>query len=186
MTSLLPRHTNVLVLSGSLRADAVTTQVASLALTAGLPDVTATLAEDLGSLPLFNADLDTWQPPESVARLRREVADADAVLLLSPANNGSISAALKNAIDWLSRPRESPAIQGKPAALIVTGFRVDGVVEHLHLVLEAAGAHVVGSAGRGLSLKQFGGRHPAEVPAAHEAVAAALAALVSDGQALSV
>jgi chromate reductase len=97
-----------------------------------MPGVTATLAGGRDSLPLFNANLDTWQPPEPVANLRREVAAADAVLLVSPANNASVSAVLKNAVDWLSRPRETAAIQRKPAALLVTGYSVDGVEEHLH------------------------------------------------------
>ncbi|MFC0431006.1 NADPH-dependent FMN reductase [Kutzneria buriramensis] len=169
--------TEILVLSGSLRAESVTTRVASVALAADLPGVTATLAEGLDALPLFNDDLDTWHPPESVAHLRREVAAADAVLFLSPANNGSISAALKNAIDWLSRPRATAPIQGKAAALLVTGYSVDGVVDHLDHVLAAAGARVVRSPGRGLSLKMFGGRGPSDVPAVREAVAEALAAL---------
>ena len=141
-------------------------------------DALQEVADEISHSPLQVAQA-WWQPPKSVASLRREVTEADAVLLVSPANNGSISAALKNAIDWLSRPRGTAAIQGKPAALLVTGYTVDGVEEHLDRILEVAGAIVVRSKGRGLSLRLFGGRSSADVPAAHDAVAAALAALVA-------
>ena len=45
----------------------------------------------------------------------RAVAAADGILLVSPEHNASVSALLKNAVDWTSRPQG--AIQGKPVAL---------------------------------------------------------------------
>jgi NAD(P)H-dependent FMN reductase len=169
--------TDVLVLSGSLRAGAVTTQIASVALAPDVPGVATALAGDLDAVPLFNADLDTVRPPAPVAALRRRVAAADALLLVSPSNNGSVSAVLKNAVDWLSRPRGFAALQGKPAALLVTGYSVGSVEAHLDHVLAVAGARVVRSAGRALSLRLLDGKRPADAPAVREAVRAALVAL---------
>jgi len=169
--------TTVLILSGSLRAAAMTTQIASVAMMAAPAGVATTLAEDLNALPFYNQDLDTDDPPAAVAALRRRVVGADAVLFISPANNGSVSAVLKNAIDWLSRPRNAAALQDKPVALLVTGHSTDTVEAHLDHILTRAGATVVPSADRALSLRSFDGKQPANVPAVIEAVTSALTAL---------
>ena len=117
----------VLVLFGSLRAASISTQIAALAPRAAPAGVTVQNAEGLDALPFYNQDLDTAQPPPPVARLRAQVDAADAVLLVTPANNGSVSAVLKNAIDWLSRPRENAALHDKPALLSADAGRDDGV-----------------------------------------------------------
>ncbi|MGL5910250.1 MAG: NAD(P)H-dependent oxidoreductase, partial [Phycicoccus sp.] len=110
---------NVLVLLGSLRAASTNRQLAEAA-TAHLPDgVDATVFERLAELPHYSEDLDhDDQLPESVRRLREAVADADALLLVTPEYNGSMSGVLKNAVDWASRPRGAAAASGKPAAVI--------------------------------------------------------------------
>lgn len=168
---------NVLVLPGSLRASAVTTGIAATALAATGLGITARLADDLGALPLFNEDLDTERPPAPVAALRERVTEADALLVVSPSNNGSMSAALKNAIDWLSRPRDRAPLWGKPVAFLVAAYRADSVESHVDHVLAAAGARVVRSTGQALALRLLGGRKPADVPEVHDAVNAALIAL---------
>src|SRR5213592_2514434 len=54
--------------------------------------------------------------PEPVKRLRSEIAAADGLLFACPEHNFSLTAALKNAIDWASRP-PNQAFQDKPAAM---------------------------------------------------------------------
>lgn len=169
--------TTVLILSGSLRTTAMTTQIAAVAVTSAPAGVATTLAEDLHALPFYNQDLDTDEPPETVVALRKLVVRADAVLFVSPANNGSVSAVLKNAIDWLSRPRNAAALQDKPVALLVTGYATETVEAHLEHILTRAGATVVPSADRALSIGSFGGKQPADVPTVVAAVTRALTAL---------
>jgi chromate reductase, NAD(P)H dehydrogenase (quinone) len=111
-----------------------------------------------------------------VGALRQQVAAADAVLFISPCHNGSMSAALKNAIDWLSRPRGTAPLLGKPAAVLVAGYQVGGAEAHLDHVLEKAGARVV-TAARVVSIRSLAGRVPGKVPAVHDAVARAVGAL---------
>ncbi len=68
-------------------------------------DVGRQLACGLGELPIYNEDIDsTADLPVSASTLRGAVADADAILVVTPEYNGSIPGGLKNAIDWLSRP----------------------------------------------------------------------------------
>lgn len=75
------------------------------------------LHDELHAIPLFNEDVELAGDPESVARLRAEVAAADGLLIATPEYNWSIPGVLKNAIDWLSRPPAEVLI-GKPVAII--------------------------------------------------------------------
>ena len=110
---------HVLVLVGSLRAGSTNAQLADAAI-AHLPaGVDGTVFARLAELPHYSEDLDHDDSLPEVARdLREAVADADAVLLVSPEYNGSLPGVLKNAVDWVSRPRGTAAIAGKPAAVI--------------------------------------------------------------------
>lgn len=70
----------------------------------------------IGDIPLFNQDVFDAGLPESAKRLRAEVAEADGVLIASPEYNFSLTPALKNAIDWASRP-PNQVWQDKPIAV---------------------------------------------------------------------
>ena len=70
-----------------------------------------------GELPLYNRDFDADFP--SVARnLKASIAAVDAVLFITPEYNRSIPGALKNAIDWASRPKAQNSFARKPSAVI--------------------------------------------------------------------
>jgi len=72
---------------------------------------------EIGDLPLYNDDL--WgDPPASVLRLKREVGEADGVLFVTPEYNRSFSPAIKNAIDWGTRPWGQNSWEAKPAAIM--------------------------------------------------------------------
>jgi chromate reductase len=75
------------------------------------------LHEELHAIPLFDEDVEFAGNPESVTRLRSEVAAADGLLIATPEYNWSFPGVLKNAIDWLSRPPAEVLI-GKPVAII--------------------------------------------------------------------
>lgn len=71
----------------------------------------------IGDLPLYNRDLDGDYPPEAVA-LKEAIHSAHAVLFVTPEYNRSIPGALKNAIDWASRPWGQNAFADMPTAVI--------------------------------------------------------------------
>jgi chromate reductase len=52
-----------------------------------------------------------------VRKFREDIAQSDAILFASPEYNFSISGALKNALEWASRPPEPPC-SGKPCAIM--------------------------------------------------------------------
>ena len=140
---------NVLALSGSLRQashhTALLRAMAEVAELAG--DGTAVQLESLADLPHFNEDLELPAPPASVARLRRLVREADAVVIASPEYNGSVTGVIKDAVDWVSRPRAAAAWAGKPVATLSgspgdrAGLRGQ---EALRASLEVVGARLVG------------------------------------------
>jgi chromate reductase len=79
------------------------------------PGVTLQIAS-IADIPMYNQDVFDAGMPEPVSRLRSEIAAADGLLFASPEYNFSLSAPLKNAIDWASRP-PNQAFQDKPCAM---------------------------------------------------------------------
>ncbi len=71
----------------------------------------------IGDLPLYSYDYDSDYPPEGRA-LKDAIAAVDAVLFVTPEYNRSIPGALKNAIDWASRPWGQTSFARKPSAVI--------------------------------------------------------------------
>ena len=71
----------------------------------------------IGNLPLYSPDYDPNFPPEARA-LKAAIAASDAILFVSPEYNRSIPGALKNAIDWASRPSHQGSFDNMPAAVI--------------------------------------------------------------------
>lgn len=82
-----------------------------------LPEGVSLTVADIGSLPLFNQDSEK-NPPPQVRTLKKQVREADAVLIATPEYNYSIPGVLKNAIDWASRPHGDNCFEGKPVAVM--------------------------------------------------------------------
>lgn len=70
-------------------------------------------------LPLYSYDYDKNYPPAGKA-LKDAIAAVDAVLFVTPEYNRSIPGALKNAIDWGSRPWGTNSFARKPSGIIGT------------------------------------------------------------------
>ena len=88
---------------------------------------------DLAALPFYDETL--WDnPPAAVVALKQQIADADAVLFVTPEHNRSIPGVLKNAIDWPSRPYGQSVWAGKPAAIVgATPGAIGTAVAQSHL-----------------------------------------------------
>lgn len=112
----VPETVHVLGICGSLRRGSINRAALEAAIEEAPDDVRVTVAE-IGDIPLYNEDLREKGLPAAVTRLRRQIAEADAILFASPEYNYSIPGVLKNAIDWASRPPDQP-FAGKPAAVM--------------------------------------------------------------------
>jgi chromate reductase len=147
----------VLGISGSLRRDSYNT--ALLRHAGALFEAEGAEFEiyhGLRDIPAYDEDNDTEEAPEAVSRIREAVRDADAVFFVTPEYNSSIPGALKNALDWISRPFATNALRYQPVAVIGVSTGMFGAVwaqADLRKVLGAIGARVtvgelaVGNAG---------------------------------------
>ena len=106
----------ILGIAGSLREKSF-----NLSLLRATKDLVKDEAEieifELHDIPGFNQDTED-NPPQKVTDLKQKIREADAILLVTPEYNYSISGVLKNAIDWASRPYGDNAFDGKPAAIM--------------------------------------------------------------------
>jgi NAD(P)H-dependent FMN reductase len=144
----------ILAFAGSTRTGSFNKQLVALAAEAARAagaEVTVLDLRDL-ALPLFDQDLEAASGlPAGAKTFKTQLRASDAFLIASPEYNSSITAALKNAIDWASRAEtddEPPlvAFRGKAAALLAAspgglgGLR--GLV-HLRAILGNIGVHVL-------------------------------------------
>ena len=84
-------------------------------------------------LPLYSYDFDKDYPPAGRA-LKEAIAASDAVLFVTPEYNRSIPGALKNAIDWASRPWGKNSFARKPSGIIGTSpGKIGTAVAQQHL-----------------------------------------------------
>jgi chromate reductase len=106
----------VIGISGSLRKGSFNSAALTAAIALAPPGMTIERAQ-IGDIPLYDEDVRSAGLPPSVGRLRAGIAAADALLLVTPEYNYSVSGVLKNAIDWASRPPSQP-FDGKPVAIM--------------------------------------------------------------------
>jgi len=135
----------VLAISGSLRRDSNNTRLLRSLAQEAEGDVEVRLWDGLKAIPPYDADDDGLEAPEAVEAFRQAVREADAVLIATPEYNSSIPGALKNALDWASRPLATNAFRNKPVAVIASSAGMFGAVwaaAELRKVLGAMGARV--------------------------------------------
>jgi chromate reductase len=136
----------IAVIVGSIRKDSINKKLA---------DALAKLAEGklqmdrirIDDLPLFNQDNES-SPTPAVTRLKQAIAASDGILFVTPEHNRSIPAALKNAIDWATRPSGTSALKGKPGAIIGTskgGISTAVAQQHLKTIVTGHLSSLLGS-----------------------------------------
>jgi chromate reductase, NAD(P)H dehydrogenase (quinone) len=137
----------VLLVSGSTRAGSGNTAALVTAAAVAPGRVTTVLYDGLTRLPAFNPDDDGDRVPREVARLREEIAAADAVLFCSPEYAGTLPGSFKNLLDWTVGGGQ---LYGKPVAWfnVAAQGRGQGAQDALVMVLGYVGAVIVEAACR--------------------------------------
>lgn len=151
--------TRILAFAGSARRESLNKKLARAATQYARDAGAEATFIDLDDypLPLYHGDLESASGmPENAHRLRELFLAHDALLIASPENNASMSALLKNAIDWLSRDAGDGQAtasglapwRGKVAGLLAASPGAFGGIRalpHLRQVLSALGVTVLGT-----------------------------------------
>jgi chromate reductase len=143
----------IAIIVGSTRRDSINRQLARALAKLGQESDKGKLDftfVEIGDLPLYSQDLES-DLPAPVARMKAQLEAADGVLIVTPEHNRSIPAALKNAIDWATRPWGKSSWPGKVAAVIGTSPGAIGTA--------VAQSHLRNVLGSILGLLVMGGEH---------------------------
>lgn len=112
----------VTVLVGSLRRASYARKIANIAL-GMFPEGYEAKIFEIRDLPLYDFDYDDpavedKPTPREYRDFRETIKSSDGVLFVTPENNRSIPACLKNAVDIGSKPNEDVAWKNLPAGII--------------------------------------------------------------------
>lgn len=132
-------------ISGSLRTGSTNTAALRQALRFAADTGAETRAITLKGLdiPMYDEDIASTPTPD-VEALRSALASTDLLVIASPEYNYSVPGGLKNAIDWLSKPRN--ILNGKVAAIMGASGGPFGTIRmqpHLRAILTALNVFVV-------------------------------------------
>jgi chromate reductase len=135
----------VLAISGSLRAGSNNTALLRALREEAPEGVDVELWNGLREIPPYDGDLDVVPGPAQVEAFRQLIREVDAVFFATPEYNSSVPGALKNALDWASRPVATNSFRNKPVAVISSSAGAFGGVwagAELRKVLGAMGGRV--------------------------------------------
>src|SRR3954464_3024295 len=135
----------ILAISGSLREASNSTALLRALREEAPEGVTVEIWSRLKEIPPYDQDDDVVPGPASVEAFRELVREVDAVFFATPEYNSSVPGALKNALDWASRPIAANAFRNKPVAVISSSAGAFGGVwaaAELRKVLGAMGSRV--------------------------------------------
>ena len=135
----------LLALSGSLRHDSFNRGLLRAAQEVAPVGVELVPYDDWADAEPYNEDLE-GSVPGGAAAVRERISEADGLLIATPEYNGGVPGALKNALDWASRPHGLSPLAGKPVAVISSSpspFGATWAGESLRRALSLSGAQVV-------------------------------------------
>jgi chromate reductase len=153
ITTPLAAETKILAFSGSLREDSYNKKLINEAAEMARQQGATVNIIDLKdfSMPFFDEDIEKAQGmPSNAKKLRAQMIASNGIIIATPEYNASLSAILKNALDWASRSEDGKpsrdAFKGKKFALMSASQGPGGgarALAHLKAVIENAGGEVV-------------------------------------------
>lgn len=149
----LSAETNVLLFSGSTRKESNNKKLVLVAakMVEGLHAKATVIDLNAYPMPLYDGDLEKIQGmPQKAKALQQAMIDSQVIVIASPEYNASISAVLKNALDWTSRAETGGssriAYKGKKFVLLSASPSGSGGkrgLVHLKAIIEAIGGTVI-------------------------------------------
>ena len=109
--------TKILAFSGSSSSRSINQKLVHAAVRHLEPETVTVIDIRDYPLPIYSIDIEEEAMPENALRLHELFSGHAGFLISSPENNSSITAILKNVIDWMSR-MEGKIFQEKPVLLM--------------------------------------------------------------------
>ena len=148
----------ILFIVGSQRKNSFNHQLANM-----LVDIISNRVEssilNYENVPFFNEDIE-YPNPESVAKVKQQIQEADGLWIITPEYNGQVPGSLKNLLDWLSRPVErgnwvkGSIVKNKPVMISSVAGKSAGVHVRTSLssLLKAMRMNLIDEQGSGIAL----------------------------------
>lgn len=130
---------NLLAISGSLRCKSSNTALLRAAIKLAPKDCEITLYNNLGELPFFNPDIENLNH-SVITEFRKQLFDADGIIIASPEYAHGITGVLKNGLDWIVGSGE---LTDKPVVLLNTSGRATYAYKALTEVLTVMTASII-------------------------------------------
>jgi len=131
----MTKKKNIFVIIGSASSDSANLKLVEQIATLTKNELNLTIYNDLKSLPHFNPELSTNNPPKEIVELRNSIEKSDGIIICTPEYIFSIPSGLKNAIEWCI---STIIFTDKPTGLITAATSGQKGHEELQLIMKTA------------------------------------------------
>ncbi|MDP2386345.1 MAG: NAD(P)H-dependent oxidoreductase [Bacteroidota bacterium] len=129
---------NIFVIIGSASENSANEKLIDYILKLTSEVFSFTVFKDLKTLPHFDPELSTDNPPKEIIELRKNINSADGVIICTPEYIFSIPSGLKNAIEWCVA---TTIFTNKPTGLITASASGQKGHEELKLIMKTVMAN---------------------------------------------
>jgi chromate reductase len=131
---------NIFAISGSLRSGSSNHAILRALGKMIPPDINYKIYNGISEIPSFDPGLDNDDPPVAVVAFRKQLTEADGIIICTPEYAYGVPGALKNALDWTV---SSASFSDKPTALITASTGGENAHEALIKILGAIDANLI-------------------------------------------
>ncbi len=126
---------NILAIIGSASSNSSNLKIVEHIASLTVKDFQLNIFNDLKSLPHFDPELSSDNPPKQIVDFRKTIEEADAIIICTPEYVYSIPSGLKNAIEWCIA---TTIFTDKPIGLITAAAGGEKGHEELQLIVKTA------------------------------------------------
>jgi len=135
---MMPAKKKILGILGSTKANSNNERLLKKVGELMQEHINLTIFNQITDLPHFNPDLDNEEVAAVVVDFRKQIAEADGVLICTPEYVFSIPGSLKNALEWTV---STIVFSDKPLGIITASASGEKGHEQLQLIMQTLGAN---------------------------------------------
>ena len=126
---------NILAIIGSASSNSTNLKLVEKIASLTINEFNLTIFNDLKTLPHFDPELSSNNPPKQIIELRKNIHQADGIIICTPEYIFSIPSGLKNAIEWCI---STTIFTDKSIGLITASANGQKGHEELQLIMKTA------------------------------------------------